>query len=117
MRPEVREAGDEVWAGVDLFYAFDGLWETDRFAIYEVRFDSPIGPMTRLTILHREGENTQPTFYEKQEIKTAICGPERVAVEVFPAEGALVDDTDAWHLWVLPEGHTLPFELKRKGGW
>lgn len=43
-----------------------------------------------------------------QQMKNEICGPEREAVELFPAESRLADSANEYHLWVLPEGHTFP---------
>ena len=45
---------------------------------------------------------------EFQEIKNMICGPEREAVELYPAESRLVDSSNQYHLWVMPEGEKLP---------
>ena len=39
-----------------------------------------------------------------QEIKNQIAGPEREAVEIYPAESRKVDTSNKWHLWVLPVG-------------
>lgn len=46
-----------------------------------------------------------------QRIKNELAGPERTAVEVFPAVSQLVDSANMYHLWVLPEGMQLPFTL------
>jgi len=46
---------------------------------------------------------------ELQQIKNAICGPEREAVEMYPAESRLVDTSNQYHLWVLPDGLKWPF--------
>jgi hypothetical protein len=42
-----------------------------------------------------------------QWIKNEVCGAEREAVEIFPAESRLLDAANQYHLWVLPEGHHL----------
>lgn len=44
-----------------------------------------------------------------QQIKNEICGPERWGLEVYPAESCIVDTSNEYHLWVLPEGHTVPW--------
>lgn len=44
-----------------------------------------------------------------QRIKNELCGPEREAVEIYPAESRLVDEANQYHLWVLPDGVQLPF--------
>jgi len=43
-----------------------------------------------------------------QEIKNQLCGPEREGLEIYPAESRLVDTANQYHLWVLPEGLTVP---------
>ena len=42
-----------------------------------------------------------------QQIKNEIAGPEREAIELYPAESRKVDTTNKWHLWVLPEGERM----------
>lgn len=42
-----------------------------------------------------------------QWIKNEVCGAEREAIEVFPAESRLLDAANQYHLWVLPEGHVM----------
>jgi hypothetical protein len=49
-----------------------------------------------------------------QRIKNELYGKERQAIEVYPPESELVDARNLYHLWVLPEGVTLPFTL---AGW
>ena len=44
-----------------------------------------------------------------QQIKNDLCGKEREALEIYPAESRLVDTSNQYHLWVLPEGVRLPF--------
>jgi len=43
-----------------------------------------------------------------QQIKNMICGEEREAVEVYPAESRLVDTSNQYHLFVLPKGRKFP---------
>jgi hypothetical protein len=44
-----------------------------------------------------------------QAIKNEIAGPEREAVEIYPAESRLVDSANEYHLWVFPEGYFIEF--------
>ncbi len=46
---------------------------------------------------------------EFQLIKNMIVGKEREAVELYPAESRLVDSSNQYHLFVLPEGERFPF--------
>lgn len=47
-----------------------------------------------------------------QQIKTQLCGPEREAVELYPAESRVVDTANQYHLWVLPVGLAMPCGYK-----
>jgi hypothetical protein len=45
-----------------------------------------------------------------QQIKTDLFGPDAEAVELYPAEGRVVDTANSYHLWVLVEPGTMfPF--------
>jgi len=43
-----------------------------------------------------------------QEIKNELVGPEREAIELYPAEKRRVDTANQYHLWVMPEGQYVP---------
>lgn len=43
-----------------------------------------------------------------QEIKNQIAGPEREAIEIYPAESRVMDTANQYHLWVFPEGYAIP---------
>ena len=43
-----------------------------------------------------------------QRIKNELCGPECEALELYPAESRLVDTNNQAHLFVMPEGTTIP---------
>jgi hypothetical protein len=47
-----------------------------------------------------------------QRIKNELCGPEFEALEIYPAESRLVDTSNQYYLWVLPEGSRIPFGFK-----
>lgn len=48
-----------------------------------------------------------------QKIKNDLFGPERVALEVYPAESNKQDVANMYWLWVLPENFHCPIEVKR----
>ncbi|CAB4150036.1 hypothetical protein UFOVP558_63 [uncultured Caudovirales phage] len=50
-----------------------------------------------------------------QRIKNDLFGPDRVALEVYPAEKNKQDVANMYWLWVLPPGFDCPIETKRKG--
>lgn len=62
----------------------------------------------------RNTPSTDISWAEKQRIKNEIFGNERVAFEVFPKESELVDEANMYHIWVLPEGASLPINLAKK---
>lgn len=47
-----------------------------------------------------------------QKIKNDLFGPDRVALEVYPAEKNKQDIANMYWLWVLPEGFNCPIETK-----
>lgn len=53
----------------------------------------------------------RPSWYEMQRIKDELFGEDRVAVEVYPKRSEIVDGSDTYHFWVLPED--LPFGLTK----
>lgn len=67
------------------------------------------GPVEHAAITTLAGGDVP--WRDKQRIKDEIFGAERVAVEVFPPAGELVDAADAYHIWVLPVGMHLPFTI------
>jgi hypothetical protein len=57
---------------------------------------------------------TEVTWGEKMRIKDELFGRERTAIEVFPPVSELIDEANAYHLWVFPPGTLLPFTLARR---
>ena len=64
------------------------------------------GQMMHINIRRRDGGMFKD-WRHFQQIKNEIAGPEREAVEIYPAESRKVDTSNKWHLWVLPEGTKL----------
>ena len=60
-----------------------------------------------LSIVRRDREAVHD-WRDLQRIKNEVCGPEREAVEIYPAESRLVDTNNQYHLWVLPPGVQFP---------
>lgn len=44
-----------------------------------------------------------------QHIKNELCGEDREALEIYPAESRLVDTANQYHLWVMPKDAQIPF--------
>tara|TARA_Y100000817_G_scaffold304636_1_gene287859 strand:- start:1988 stop:2479 length:492 start_codon:yes stop_codon:yes gene_type:complete len=49
-----------------------------------------------------------------QYIKNDIVGPEREALELYPAESRLVDSANSYWLYVAPEGFNLPIGMHHR---
>lgn len=47
-----------------------------------------------------------------QRIKNQLVGPERWGIEIYPTDEMLVNDCHQYHIFVLPEGITQPFDIK-----
>lgn len=63
---------------------------------------------------HRRDRKAIHDWRHFQAIKNEVAGPERLAIEVYPPESALVDSANEYHLWVLPEeaADEFPFMLE-----
>lgn len=82
----------------------DACWIND---MYQVNVNEQPG-LTHLSI-KRIDRAPIHDWRDLQAIKNEICGPEREAVEIYPAESRKVDTANQYHLWVLPAGESLPF--------
>jgi hypothetical protein len=51
-----------------------------------------------------------------QRIKNELCGPECEGVELYPAEGRVVDIANQYHLWVVRDRIPLGFTASRVAG-
>lgn len=75
--------------------------------IYTVHRKIEEGGFTWLSI-RRNDRKPIRDWRHFQRIKNELCGPEREAIELFPAESRLVDEANQYHLWVLAEGERVP---------
>ena len=71
--------------------------------IYQVQAQEYAPGCLHLNIRRRDGGMVKD-WRHFQQIKNEIAGPEREAVELYPAESRLVDSANKWHLWVQPPG-------------
>lgn len=62
--------------------------------------------MTHLSIRRRDRAPIHD-WRDLQIIKNQICGPEREAVELYPAESRLMDAANQYHLWVFDEPNKI----------
>lgn len=106
------------------------LYTNDLFIVTAVPFTCDLGRCVHLVmrlkpvavLVSNDGGMPIPlppaaglTWAVKQRIKSELVGDGRVAVEVFPPASELVDQAEAYHLWVLPEGFRLPFGVEEGG--
>lgn len=59
--------------------------------------------------IHDRTRSVKHDWREFQRVKNEIVGPEREAVELYPAESRLVDTSNEFHLYALPDGDRFPF--------
>lgn len=64
--------------------------------------------------IKRNDKDWMHDWRELQRVKNEVVGPEREAVEIYPAESRLVDTSNQYHLWVLPEGATTGFGFQER---
>lgn len=88
-------ANDLYDAGVVVYPDDEALPEHMRGAIY--------------ITLKRHDRHAVHDWRHLQQIKNEIAGPEREAVELYPAESRLVDEANQYHLFVLPPGKAVPY--------
>lgn len=87
--------------------AHDGeiaTWVNDVYVVIERALSA--GNMV-LSIGRIDGEAVH-NWRDFQAIKNQLAGPEREAIELYPAESRLVDTVNEYHLWVMPEGKSVP---------
>ena len=86
------------------------VFRNSRYTVW-IR-ESPL-PEMGAVVLHlsikRNDRRVIHDWRDLQRIKNELVGPEREAVEIYPAESRLVDGANQYHLWVLPEGFAFPF--------
>jgi hypothetical protein len=75
--------------------------------IYTVVVREAGSGVTHLSI-RRNDRGAARDWRQFQQIKNDICGKDREAIELYPAEHRVVDTANQFHLWVLPEGVTIP---------
>jgi len=102
---------EAVPADAEMFEATLGpdaqLWTNDRYsATIHPTSDDGLAGACLLTI-RRLDRKPLRDWEHFQHIKSEVCGPEREAVELFPAASRLVDTANQYWLWVLPEGMTF----------
>jgi hypothetical protein len=81
---------------------FIRAWKNDRYTVWEFA----VGYWTHLSI-KRNDQQPIHDWRHLQQIKNDICGPDREAVELYPASSRVIDSANQYHLWVLPKGRVI----------
>lgn len=88
---------------------YDDIAQCDMFEneTYRVLVKEHKDGVTLLSIWRhdRAPVHSWPDF---QLIKNQLCGEEREAMELYPAQSRVVDSENQYHLWVMPAGKTIP---------
>lgn len=97
------------------------IWVNDVYQV-NIKHDLPDGWLW--LSIKRKDKQAIHDWRELQAIKNLLCGEEREAVEIYPAESRLVDTSNQFHLFVMPEGQKFPFGYSdrlvvrgHEGGW
>lgn len=98
--PLVRGMGSPRLAHLNL----GDLWTNAEYTVHLTERD---GGLTELSI-RRNDRKPARDWRDFQRIKNQLCGPEREAVELYPAESRLMDTANQYYLWVFPLGVTVP---------
>lgn len=83
------------------------LWVNSRYTVIARPVDGWDGWLW--LSIRRNDRRAVHDWRHLQRIKSEIAGPEREAVELYPAESRLVDTSNQYHLWVAPGGVRFPF--------
>lgn len=80
----------------------DEIWVNSEYQCF-VKYLSPRGKGGIMSLsIKRNDKRPAHDWRELQAIKNEVCGWEREAIEIYPAESRLVDEADQTWLWVLP---------------
>jgi hypothetical protein len=87
----------------------DAVYGNDLYSV----FVREIGHGALHISFHRRNRAPVRDWRHFQAIKNEVAGPERLAVEVFPPESKLTDQSNEYHLWVFPPDweENFPFLL------
>lgn len=117
-------------------YQCDEVWVSGRYTVF-VRRNDPTGWSRECDCCAVQGEGPHPNcdqcegsghaamvvthlsikrndrgpihdWRDFQIIKNTFCGDDAEGIEIYPAEGRLVDTSNQYHLWVFPPGDRLP---------
>jgi hypothetical protein len=83
--------------------------------LYQVQLRPCESPFVQINIRRRDGAAIFRDYRHFQQIKNQIVGPECEAVELYPAESRLVDASNKYHLWAVPDpDFRFPFGFQQR---
>ena len=96
----------------------DDVYRNDTYQV-NIRWKSPLhnfGDDVDIVHLSIKRIDRAPIhdWRDLQEIKNELVGPDREALELYPAESRRVDSANQYHLWVLPEEQFFPCGWKTR---
>lgn len=83
----------------------DEVFVNDKYQVNVKHLDDG---WTWLSIKRKDKEALHD-WRDLQLIKNMICGEEREGLELYPKESRLVDTSNQYHIFVMPEGQLFPF--------
>lgn len=92
---------------------FVGTFVNSRYQVSVNVMETPLGEVTWLSIINRD-RSARHDWRDFQRIKNELMGPEREAIELYPAESRLVDTNNQFHLFVIPKGSTVPVGYRER---
>lgn len=117
--PEELRKNNILFKGINEAWTYKGNM---MFTIEIMNFSCEYGPMRHLIIKKISLENyekqkfwdsEEATYKEKIWIRDNVLqGEIRDMIEIFPKESSLVDLSNLYHLWVLPEEFHFPFSIE-----
>lgn len=81
-------------------------WMNDLYVVIHTKYRNGIEHLS----IRRADRGAAKDWRHFQQIKNQLCGKEREACELYPAESRLVDTANQYHMWVLPEGLKFTYD-------
>lgn len=100
--------------GQDNYSPPDEVWVNDEYQVF-VEYMDQRGRAGLMSLSIKRNDKRPPhDWRELQAIKNEVCGWEREAMELYPAESRLVDEADQTWLWVLPAGARVEIGFRER---
>ena len=101
-------------AALDQLVAYE-TWGNDRYTVNVHLIDSDRDGFVELAV-HNHNRTPHVPWRHLQQIKDEVMGPEREAVQLFPADDRLVDTANEYWLYVYPVGKAPMRDRRTKVG-